>query len=144
MRVSELASLLAVNADTIRYYTRIGLLQPDRNVNNGYKIYSNRDKARLEFILSARSLGFSVADVRRILDVSDQGDTPCPLVRELMQKRLMKLDEQFREIMILRSRMEKAVAQWRERPDRKPDKGSICHLIEGFSAEDATPSKGSI
>lgn len=132
MRVSELARLLAVNADTIRYYTRIGLVQPVRDAGNGYKIYSSRDRSRLEFILSARRLGFSVADIRQILEVSDQGEAPCPLVRKLMQQRLKKLDAQLHELALLRSRMEKAVAEWRDRPDREPGDNSICYLIEKF------------
>ena len=49
MRVSELAKNLEVNPDTVRYYTRIGLLRPRKNAENGYKEYDERDISRLNF-----------------------------------------------------------------------------------------------
>jgi len=63
MRVNELAKKLGISADSIRYYTRAGFVVPGKDQTNGYKIYRERDEQRLRFILSARRLGFSVADV---------------------------------------------------------------------------------
>jgi DNA-binding transcriptional MerR regulator len=60
MTVSELAEVLLITPDTVRYYTRVGFLSPAKNSSNGYKDYGESDQHRLRFILSARQLGFSV------------------------------------------------------------------------------------
>ena len=70
MTVSELARRAGVTADTVRHYTRSGLLAPIRDESNGYNCYSSGDLARLLFIRKARLLGFSVGDVRDILKES--------------------------------------------------------------------------
>ena len=55
------ASILAKRANvpifTVRYYTRIGLLKPSRDLRNGYKIYKHTDRERLRFIAAAKELG---------------------------------------------------------------------------------------
>ena len=60
MRVSELAKAMVTTPDTVRYYTRIGLISPIKNPVNGYKTYGKSVQQRLGFILSARLLNFSV------------------------------------------------------------------------------------
>ncbi len=132
MRVSELASNLEINPDTVRYYTRIGLLHPRKNATNGYKEYDERDTSRLNFILSARRLGFSIEDVRHILEVSDQNETPCPVVRNLIEQRLNETESRYQQLTLLRNRMQEAVKLWQELPDRNPTGHMICHLIESF------------
>ena len=132
MRVSDLASNLEINPDTVRYYTRIGLLHPRKNATNGYKEYDERDTSRLNFILSARRLGFSIEDVRHILEVSDQNETPCPVVRNLIEQRLNETESRYQQLTLLRNRMQEAVKLWQELPDRNPTGHMICHLIESF------------
>ena len=71
MQVNEVAKLLSITPDTVRFYTRSGLLKPQINPDNGYKHYSSSDINRLKFILAARSLGFSIDDVREIFMRTD-------------------------------------------------------------------------
>lgn len=79
MLVSELAKKLSITPDTVRFYTRVNLLQPKIDSANGYKRYDNDDLHRLKFILAARNLGFSVDDIRQILDRTDHNHSaePC-------------------------------------------------------------------
>ncbi len=135
MRVNQLATELNVTADTVRYYTRIGLLTPSRNPENRYKEYSEQDRTRLRFILSARQLGFSVEDITQILGVADQGQSPCPLVRRLIDQRLHETEQRFQETLQLRERMLAAVGDWNRLPDCAPTGHMICHLIEQFAEE---------
>ncbi|WP_434952687.1 MerR family transcriptional regulator [Shewanella sp. HL-SH4] len=66
MKVNQLANELSITADTVRFYTRIGLLNPNKSPVNGYKIYNGEDKSRMQFILSARKLDFSVDEIKVI------------------------------------------------------------------------------
>ena len=133
VQVQEVAIDIGVTPDTVRYYTRIGLLDPVKNVGNGYREYGERDRRRLRFILSARQLGFSVADINQILDHADQGESPCQLVRTLIEKRLDEVTKRFNDTAKLRERMEAALESWESTPDRTPTGDMICHLIESFS-----------
>lgn len=132
MLVSQLAKELNVSADTVRFYTREGFLKPNKNPTNGYKNYSNADKRCLHFIISARHLGFSVEDIRQILAVSVKGKTPCPLVRELIQKRLAEAQKRFDEVLALRDHMKRAMESWQSKPDKLPTGSMVCHLIESW------------
>lgn len=132
MKVSELARLADVTAETVRHYTREGLLHPERHPENGYQLFGHDDLDRLRFIQRARTLGFGVAEIRDILDHADHGDSPCPLVRDLLASRLPQIRERIRELESLAARMEQALAAWQEMPDGTPDGHSLCRLIESF------------
>lgn len=133
MRVSQLAKSLNVAPDTVRYYTRIGFLSPKKDSENGYKSYGYQDQKRLHFILNARHLGFSVKDIQEILSESDKGVSSCPVVRRLIEKRLQETEKQFQQTFALRTRMQSAIKEWRDKPDMAPTSEMICHLIEDFS-----------
>lgn len=132
MKVSELARLAGVTAETVRHYTREGLLHPERHPENGYQLFGHDDLDRLRFIQRARTLGFGVAEIREILDHADHGDSPCPMVRDLLASRLPQIRERIRELESLAARMEQALAAWQEMPDGTPDGHSLCRLIESF------------
>ena len=133
MKVSELAEELKVTPDTVRYYTRIGLLLPAKSKTNGYKDYGRKELHRLRFILSARQLGFSVKDIDQILKEAAKGKTACPLVRELLKKRLEETEHLFQQTWALRTRMQSAIKEWQDKPDKAPTGHMVCHLIEGFN-----------
>ncbi len=71
--ISELASELGITARAIRFYEAKGLLTPPRA--NGGRVYTRRERARLKLILRAKSIGFSLAEVRQFLDLyGDRGE----------------------------------------------------------------------
>lgn len=120
MHVRELADCLTVSVDTVRYYTRIGFLLPRKNPSNHYKEYGAQEKERLNFILSARQLGFSVSDIRQLLEQVDTGKTACPLARRLIERRLQQTEERFQETILLREKMKLAIREWASKPDKDP------------------------
>lgn len=134
MQVKQLAKIAGVTADTVRYYTKAGLLSPSKNRSNGYKEYSQQDCRRLQFILSAKQLGFSLDDISQILAEAGKGKTACPLVRQIIEQRLMETEVRFNEIRLLRKRMQTAVNDWKDKPNKVPTGHMICHLIESMAS----------
>ncbi|QFU00370.1 HTH-type transcriptional regulator ZntR [Halomonas sp. THAF5a] len=132
MKVSEIARQAGVTAETVRHYTREGLLRPERHPENGYQLFDQRELERLRFIQRARTLGFGVAEIRDILEHADHGDSPCPMVRDLLASRLPQIRAHIAELEALATRMEQALAAWEEMPDGTPDGHSLCRLIESF------------
>lgn len=135
MTVSELARRAGVTADTVRHYTRSGLLAPIRDESNGYNCYSSDDLVRLLFIRKARLLGFSLEDVSNILRESSHGHSPCPLVRKIMAQRLQETRLRLQDMAKLQKRMEHAAALWVHMPDGMLDGDAVCHLIETIAME---------
>lgn len=133
------ASVLAKRTNTplftVRYYTRIGLLKPSRDLRNGYKVYKQSDKDRLRFINAAKALGFTLAEIEEILDHAVHHDSPCPMVREIVEKRIEENKEKIRELKKLQKRLESASEMWKSMKDSEPDGHSVCRLIESFADE---------
>lgn len=136
MTVSELARRAGVTADTVRHYTRSGLLVPIRDESNGYNCYSSGDLARLLFIRKARLLGFGVGDIRDILEESSHDHSPCQQVRRIMEQRLQEARRRLQDLEKMQARMEYAAALWANMPDGMPDGKAVCHLIEAIAMED--------
>lgn len=133
LTVTGLARKSDTTPHVVRYYTKLGLLQPVRDPDNGYRLYSSTCIARLHFIMQAKSLGFTLNEILEITQEADQGQSPCPRVREILQKRIKENRRQLEELMALQERMEQALEQWSALPDGEPDGDSVCHLIEGFN-----------
>lgn len=133
MRVNELAKLLDVTSDTVRFYTRISVLKPKKRKDNGYREYNEKDISRLRFVLSARQLGFTVGDIQEILAQADKKKSPCPTAKRLIEQRLHETEELFLSTVKLRKRMVVAVKDWSGKPDKAPTGHMICHLIEEFT-----------
>lgn len=136
MRVQELAARAGVSGHAVRYYDRLGLLKPARDPENRYRRFDEAAVRRLRFIRRAQSLGFSLSEVKEILAMSGDGESPCPTVREIVRRRIEENAAQIRELQELQVRLERAARRWDLLPDRVPDGHAVCHLIESF-ADDA-------
>lgn len=132
MKVSQLAQEFGLTADAVRFYAKEGLLKPKKIKTNGYYDYDDKERRRLRFIVSARQLGFTLADIKEILAVADTGKTPCPLVRRLIDLGPHETQKRFENTTELRQRMQAAVNEWNRKPDKAPTGTMVCHPIEEF------------
>ncbi|MDQ3634676.1 MAG: MerR family DNA-binding protein [Acidobacteriota bacterium] len=131
------ANVLAKKAEvpvyTVRHYTNIGLLNPLKREDNGYKIYKQSDITLMRFITNAKELGFTLKQISQILDEADNGKSPCPLVREIIDRRISETRQQIKNLKQLQKKMESAKLMWEEMEDGMPNGHSVCHLIESFA-----------
>lgn len=132
LTVTELANKTGTMPDTVRYYTRIGLLYPQRHPGNGYRLYETPDVTWLHFIHRAKRLGYPLSEIREIMVESRQGRSPCPRVREILLRNIDQNRKHLDELLALQTRMEQALDQWKDLPDGTPDGHTICQLIESF------------
>ncbi|MEK7724896.1 MAG: MerR family DNA-binding protein [Acidobacteriota bacterium] len=133
------ASILAKKTNlpiyTVRHYTRIGLLQPTKNSQNGYKVYQPSDAVRLKFIVAAKDLGFTLAEINHILDEAEHGTSPCPSVRKIIVHHIEENKRKIKELQRMQKKMENALKDWQNLQDSMPNGDSVCHLIESVSDE---------
>ncbi|PXX95766.1 MerR family transcriptional regulator [Halomonas sp. LBP4] len=129
MRVTKLARAGGVTAETVRHYTREGLLRPRRDPRNGYQLYDAEALGRLRFIDCLRSLGVGLPEIKQILSWADQ-DSP-PVV-----DRYTPLADQAPRI---RSRIQElqAIARWLDSTirDDTSEAPSLRQLIETLGSE---------
>ena len=88
MQIGDVAKLTAVSVDAIRFYERHSLLAKAPRTPGRFRLYSKGDVARLKFIKQMQGLGFSLSEVRQLLDLRDQSLDACPEVRELLCAKL--------------------------------------------------------
>lgn len=82
MTRGELAAAAGCNAETVRYYERIGLLPEPPRSEGGHRVYASAHARRLAFIVRSRALGFRVEDVRELLGLID-GRGTCDDARRI-------------------------------------------------------------
>ena len=133
MTGSVLAKRAEVPLFTVRYYTRIGLLKPSRQPSNGYKIYQPSDATRLRFIVAAKELGFTLAEISQILGEAKHGNSPCPMVREIVERRIEENRRKIEELKQLQKKMKRALTDWSAMENAMPNGDSVCHLIESVA-----------
>jgi len=136
MIVNEIAKSAGVNANVVRYYSQIGLLNPTRNPANGYREYTPQDVIRVSFIRKAKWLGFTLKDVKTILEKADSGKSPCGEVRQIITERLRENQQRLEHLNEMQERMEKAVESWSVRSDSAPGDENICRLIDNLACDE--------
>jgi len=97
--VTELADLLEVTPRTIRFYEQKGLIRPQRAGKT--RVYTHRDKARLQLILRGKRLGFSLAEIKEYLDLYEIDRTQQSQLHLLLtkvNKRIDSLEAQQRDL----------------------------------------------
>ena len=88
-KVGELARRTGISIRTLHYYDEIGLLMPSHHTESGHRLYTERDVARLQQVLSLRELGLSLEDVRACLNRPDFE------ARRVIRMHLSRLREQI-------------------------------------------------
>ncbi len=97
--IRDLIGEFETTARTLRFYEEKGLLTPTRRGQD--RIYSRRDRARLKLVLMGKSVGFSLEDVRAMLDLYDIGDGQATQLRvalERFEEKLAELDRKRRDL----------------------------------------------
>lgn len=127
----ELARMCGVSADTIRHYERVGVLPAAVRGPNGYRYHVRESAGRVMLIRRAIAIGFSLAELARILCQRDEGTPPCRGVRALAGEKLAELDRRIAEMQAMRDELAEIVEEWDGRLAATRD-GEAAFLLEGL------------
>ncbi|MBN41886.1 MAG: Cu(I)-responsive transcriptional regulator [Alphaproteobacteria bacterium] len=102
MNISEAAERSGLPSKTIRYYEDIGLVEPARRLDNGYRDYAPRDVHMLRFLSRARGLGFSVLECRALVALYADADRKSADVKEIALNRVSDIDAKIADLQAMR------------------------------------------
>lgn len=108
LTIGKFAAAADVGVETVRFYQRRGLLSTPRRID-GIRRYGSADVARLRFIRQAQAAGFTLEEIRRLLDL-DSGEDRAT-VREMAAKRLAELDARMEALQQARSSLQTLVSE---------------------------------
>ncbi|HEX6642806.1 MAG TPA: heavy metal-responsive transcriptional regulator [Thermoanaerobaculia bacterium] len=132
LQCGTVARQCGVSPDTIRHYERRGLIAAVRG-DNGYRRFPPETVQRVQLIRRALSIGFSLAELTRILAQRDAGGRPCRGVRALAAGKLAELDLRIRELAAMRAELAAIIDEWDERLAATRD-GEPALLLEELTA----------
>ncbi len=136
--IGQLAGLAGVRTDTVRYYEKIGLLQRPARTASGYRIYGDSALKQLKFIRRAQSLGFTLDEIQRIINLRGQGEETCRCVIGMAEATLAETEDKIRELEHFRNALKSNLARWGEVAGRGENVGAeYCALIESVGQHDA-------
>jgi MerR family copper efflux transcriptional regulator len=128
MTIGRLAKQAGVNIDTIRYYERNGLIPKAARRASGYREYENSDVRRLRFILRAKGLGFTLAEIDELLSLSADRDVRG--VKRRAEQRLEQVVHKITELQRVRRGLKTLI-------DACPGHGDLerCPIVAALSGE---------
>ena len=110
MKIGELASKAEVNIDTVRYYERQGLLPAPQRLRSGYRQYESEDVSRLRFVRRAKGLGFTLFEIRDLLELSGHRDRDMASMKIAAMQKLDDVEGKLAELTRIRDGLKTLVA----------------------------------
>lgn len=128
LTIGRLASKASISVETIRYYERRGLIKQPPKPRAGYRKYGNDTLQRLQFIKRAKTLGFSLGDIEKLLALSEGR---CADVQPIAEQKLNHVKTKVQDLLRLEDALKHLVRQCRDNMDE-----AHCPIIETLLDED--------
>lgn len=134
MRIGELAVMAGVDVQTVRYYEREGLIEAPSRTPSGYRTYGPGHLERVQFIRHCRSLDMPLADVKRLIALSDDKTVSCDEVNAMVRAHLERVRAKRAALEVLERQLAGLNAQC-EAGHRIADCGILAELIHAAQGE---------
>lgn len=128
MRIGAVAKRTGIGIETIRFYERQGLLIEPERQSSGYRQFDEAAIARLNFIMRAKGLGFTLAEIKELLALWFDPVTTCCDVRRRAEQKISDIDERVRALQAMKRSLKKLIDQCQQR-----GKLEDCPLLYGLA-----------
>jgi DNA-binding transcriptional MerR regulator len=139
MKIGEVSKLSGVGVEALRFYEKSGLLDAPGRTYGGYRSYREDVLERIGFIKQAQVLGFTLDEIRQLIEHKRNGESPCSKVRAVVRRRLDELNERIAQMIQYREELSAELAEWDEAEELE---GHVCGLIEGSNIEHGIDARG--
>lgn len=128
MTIGDVAALAGVPTATVRYYERRGLIAKAPRTDSGYRQYPEEVVVRLRFIKRAQELGFTLAEIRDLLDLRVEDAAACVVVEAKTREKLEQVRGKIRELQRLEAALERLTVSCRNRTPT-----AECPMLEALA-----------
>lgn len=105
LSVSALAKSVGVTTKTLRYWEGIGLLPRANRTHTGYRVFAPEVMRYIDFILRAKTVGLTLSEMKRAIELAEHGENPCPEVMQWLDAKDKVLEQQIDSLVALRQRL---------------------------------------
>lgn len=98
LTIQQVAALTGLSMHTLRYYERIGLLDPVQRASSGHRRYSAGDIAWIEFLMRLRATGMSICQMQQFADLRRQGPATVAERRALLEAHSFDVQHRLQEL----------------------------------------------
>jgi len=124
VQIGEAAKRTELSIDAIRFYERRSLLPKPERTDGRFRLYTEDDLLRLQFIRTMQGLGFSLREIKQLLDLRSRKVEACSAVRDLVSRKLQDVRAKIEELQKLESELaadlRKCNRELRHRQSHKP------------------------
>ena len=139
MTRGEVADKAGVNPETLRYYERKELIPRPRRSDGGIRLYGDHYVDRLRFIQRAKELGFTLAEIKGLLDLRVDEEATCRDVKAQAEAKLDEVENKLRDLRRIRDALTTLADACGD--ERKPT--SDCPILDALETDDGVPSRSS-
>jgi DNA-binding transcriptional MerR regulator len=102
MQIGEVADHVGIATSAIRFYEDKGLIPTPRRTEAGYRDYDPAVVERIRFIRAGQAVGLTLRQLNQVLQIRDEGESPCRHVTDLLDTRIHDVDQRIEELQTLR------------------------------------------
>jgi len=110
-KVGDIAEKVGVNVETLRYYEKIKIMPKPKRMESRYRIYDELDLKRLLFIKRAKELGFTLKEIKELLNLKIESTATCGDVKHLAEHKLTDIEERIKDLKNIKNVLIKLVNQ---------------------------------
>jgi DNA-binding transcriptional MerR regulator len=131
IQIGEAAKLTALSVDSIRFYERLELLPDPTRTQGRFRLYGSADLDRLRFIQQMKGLGFTLREIKQLLDLRSHGAEACSTVRDLLRTKICYIRTKINHLQQLESELAKNLRKCnRELRLRKSHEPCTCPILK--------------
>ncbi len=129
VKIGELAKRTQISVETLRYYEKESLLQPQLRTESGYRLYSLEDEHRLNFVLHAKKVGFSLSEIKELLALRLNKDShTCEEVKNYTGQKMAEVQTKIADLQT----MFKALNSLYKACCGGPEKATNCAILSSL------------
>ena len=125
--IGSLARQANVNIETIRFYERKGLMPNPQRTPAGFRVYSQKDLQRLNFILMAKKHGFTLKEIKELLDLRVNPNSTCDDVRKKAEIKIKLIEQKLQELRRMKKALKTLMASC-----HGSNPAGECPILEAF------------
>lgn len=131
LTIGKVAQRAEIGVETVRFYEREGLIDEPPRLSSGYRQYPEETVVRLRFIRHAKELGFTLREIKELLNLRSDGKRSCGEVRSLAEAKIADIEEKIALLQRMRTTLGELVVSCKSNKKTEP-----CPILRAIEKED--------